>query len=235
MQTDTHMTITDRMNDGYNTLMMKYAIGALDEAQSLVVASHLSISDKGHDLLKAYEALGGYHVEHECDPVSMDDVSLQSVLNRLDDSPKRAEAIRSEFSHNNYNHIDKNLPDTIKQAIQSCGKNKASRGWKSIYPGFQSMDLHLNCNKSSARFLQAEPGVKSPNHTHGGLEITLVLDGAFHDETGSYTRGDLIVTDEFCDHMPVACPDNGCLCLVASDAPIKLKGIASMLNPFLKK
>ncbi|MCD8563338.1 MAG: cupin domain-containing protein [Alphaproteobacteria bacterium] len=78
------------------------------------------------------------------------------------------------------------------------------------------------------------PGLKTPEHKHGGLELTLVLGGAVMDSEGIYRRGDLLVADETLTHSPQACPKAGCVCMVVTSAPVKLTGFMSFLNPFLK-
>jgi putative transcriptional regulator len=83
--------------------------------------------------------------------------------------------------------------------------------------------------------MRIEPGVGAPRHTHGGMEITLVLDGAYADATGTYGRGDVQVADDGVEHEPVAVGEKTCLCLVVSDAPIKLTGFfGRLLNPFIR-
>ena len=56
------------------------------------------------------------------------------------------------------------------------------------------------------RLLKVAPGHGIPEHGHGGAELTLVLRGSFHDETGRYARGDVADLDETVEHQPVADP-----------------------------
>ncbi len=214
------------MQSGYEALLFGYAAGNLDEAQSLVVATHLTFSEKARRIVKQCEDMGGALIETQCEPVSMCDSALNNVLSRIENETKCAEHKHACCQKEALGfEIPKPLAETVTgEPIK----------WKSLFPGMKAYDLPLSCNKSVARFMKADPGHVSPHHSHGGMEITLVLDGAFSDETGLYHRGDLIVTDEDCDHTPKACPKNGCICLVVSSEPIKLTGIASLLNPFLK-
>ena len=53
------------------------------------------------------------------------------------------------------------------------------------------------------RLLKVAPGHGIPEHGHGGAELTLVLRGSFHDETGRYARGDVADLDETVEHQPV--------------------------------
>lgn len=223
MNTETHNTL----QNGYEALLFGYASGCLDEAQNLIVASHLTFSSKAREFIKRCEAIGGAIIETECEPVSMSTYALENVMAQID-APSKTQA-PSEKSEHPENPLDFDVPTPI---VQTLASQKIE--WKTLFPGMKAMDLDLNCKESTARFMAARPGLVSPHHSHKGMEITLVLDGAFSDETGQYHRGDLIVTDETHDHTPTACKMMGCTCLVITTAPIKLKGIASLLNPFLK-
>jgi putative transcriptional regulator len=74
-----------------------------------------------------------------------------------------------------------------------------------------------------ASLLWARPGRALPNHGHHGLELTLVLEGEFHDHRGSFGEGDVSVADETLDHRPVA-GDTPCVCFSVLFAPIALSG-----------
>lgn len=69
-----------------------------------------------------------------------------------------------------------------------------------------------------------------PEHTHTGYEITLLLDGEFEDDMGSYCPGDFIVLDGQHTHQPTT--EHGCLCFtVVSDSLHFTKGFNKLLNP----
>jgi putative transcriptional regulator len=68
-----------------------------------------------------------------------------------------------------------------------------------------------------------------PAHTHRGLELTLVIDGAFHDVRGRFGVGDISVADENLDHRPVAETDRPCIAFSVMEAPIRLTGSLKQL------
>lgn len=73
-------------------------------------------------------------------------------------------------------------------------------------------------------------GGEIPEHTHTGFEVTLLLDGEFSDEEGSYVPGDFIWQDGSHQHTPLT--KNGCLCFtVVSSALHFNKGLSKLLNP----
>lgn len=90
--------------------------------------------------------------------------------------------------------------------------------------------LQLDENEIHTSLLQIAAGGGVPEHTHKGFELTLLLDGTFHDESGEYVKGDFIMLDSSHQHHPVS--NEGCLCYtVANDALHFTQGINKLLNP----
>jgi putative transcriptional regulator len=88
--------------------------------------------------------------------------------------------------------------------------------------------------KVTARLLRIPAGRPVPEHSHGGFELTLVLCGAFEDESGAYHRGDLQEADEEITHQPLALPQEDCICLAITGAPLRFKSLAARIaQPFL--
>lgn len=216
--------------DKYEYLLMRYASGCLDQAQTMIVTAHLGLSDKGHDLLKKFSSMGGTMLKDKCAPSKMSEGCLDNILAKIDNDEIKPEKVIADS-------LD--LPDDhcLTKCIQSNlkpGKSKKIK-WQSFYPGICFIDLPLECTKSKAQLIKAAPGKKAPAHTHGGLEITLLLDGAMIEHGETYNVGDLIVHDETAEaHSPMACPENGCVCLAVSTAPMKFTGFARILNPFIR-
>ena len=70
-----------------------------------------------------------------------------------------------------------------------------------------------------------------PQHNHKGFELTLLLDGSFSDEMGTYHKGDFIWLNNQHNHKPFS--EEGCLCFtVADDALEFTQGLSKLLNPF---
>jgi putative transcriptional regulator len=55
--------------------------------------------------------------------------------------------------------------------------------------------------------------------------MTLVLQGAYRDETDRFGRGDIEIGDETMNHTPVAEAGEDCICLIATDARLKFEGL----------
>ncbi|AAZ24774.1 ChrR family anti-sigma-E factor [Colwellia psychrerythraea] len=90
--------------------------------------------------------------------------------------------------------------------------------------------IQLNENEIHSSLLHIQPGGGVPEHTHKGFELTVLLAGSFHDESGEYVKGDFIMLDSSHQHHPIS--SNGCLCYtVANDALHFTHGINKLLNP----
>jgi len=217
-----------RLMEGYELLLLGYAAGILDQAQDLIVSSHLALSPAGRQFVGRCESIGGALLEHECAPVSMSHHSLQACLEKLDQPEPQPSAASEETLFPE----DIDLPCMLKKIL--CAQRKRPHWHRSFY-GMKSFSLELECKNSAAKFMKIDPAVSTPTHGHRGIEITLVLDGAFTDGVAEYQRGDLIVADEDLEHKQTTHADQGCTCFVVSSAPIKLSGLASLLNPFLRR
>ena len=64
-----------------------------------------------------------------------------------------------------------------------------------------------------------------PDHGHQGIEMTLVLQGAFMDDDGYFSRGDVEMADSDLHHTPVADIHEDCICLAVTDAPLQFQGL----------
>ncbi|MFT5758353.1 MAG: putative transcriptional regulator [Alteromonadaceae bacterium] len=108
--------------------------------------------------------------------------------------------------------------------------NNMSLGKKGHIGKLTRARLQLNENEIHTSLLHIAPGGGVPQHTHKGFELTLLLDGSFHDEHGEYVKGDFIMLDGSVQHHPISA--QGCLCYtVANDALHFTQGINKLLNP----
>jgi putative transcriptional regulator len=88
---------------------------------------------------------------------------------------------------------------------------------------------------ASARLLYIPAGQSVPDHGHRGMELTLVLQGAFRDDTDRFGVGDLEIASEELEHTPVAEAGQDCICLAATDAPLRFNAlIPRLLQPFFR-
>jgi putative transcriptional regulator len=70
------------------------------------------------------------------------------------------------------------------------------------------------------RLVRIAPGKALPEHGHGGGELSLVLRGAYRDQLGRFTIGDIADLDGTAVHRPVVEDASPCICLVAAEMPV---------------
>jgi len=119
----------------------------------------------------------------------------------------------------------KDIPYALPRSLQNMEIGKTANIGK-----LARSRIQLNENEVHTSLLHIEPGGSVPEHTHKGFELTLLLDGSFHDEHGEYVKGDFIMLDGSKQHHPVS--THGCFCYtVANDSLHFTQGINKLLNP----
>ncbi len=210
------MTITHHLSDD---LLMSYSAGRLPEAFALVVATHISLCDDCRARLLAFDAVGGALVER-CGTVAMRDDSLEAVLARLDDTPPAAPVPRRRGG----------LPQPLQDYL-GCDLSEVK--WRSVGMGVRQSVLPTE-RGASARLLYIPSGAALPDHGHRGMELTLVLQGAFIDDGARFGPGDIEIADAQMQHTPIADIGSDCICLAATDARLRFNGVMQRIaQPFL--
>ncbi|SLN15408.1 Anti-sigma-E factor ChrR [Aquimixticola soesokkakensis] len=211
------------------SVLAAYAAGTLPEPFALVVASHVSLCDACRADVAGYEAVGGAvletvfdRIEDGGDAITMSPDALAQVMAKLDDmvldtdpAPRASDPV---------------FPAPL---LDYVGGGVDAVKWKRIGGGVKQAVLQ-NSAEGSVRLLYIPAGMAVPDHTHGGLELTMVLQGAFSDETGRFLRGDVETGDEDLEHTPIAEAGMPCICLAATDAPLKFTSlIPRLIQPFI--
>lgn len=202
------------------SLLVAYAAGSLEQSFALVVAAHVSLCDECRVQLSAHEAVGGALLDVQAKQ-NVSAAMRNAIFAQLDDEPKAEPETACERSGV--------FPGPVMQAL----KGKPPR-WKSIGGGVRQTLLGAD-DEGTVRLLYIPPGKAVPDHGHNGIELTLVLQGAFSDETGRFGVGDLEVADDTLEHTPVAEHGAPCICLAATDAPLRFNSlIPRLLQPLLR-
>lgn len=196
-------------------LLAAYAAGSLPPAFALVVATHVSICHDCRAALEGHHALGGALLEANAG-ATLSSGFKENVLSLLDDPAPAAVQTPAAKASGVY-------PAPIMEAL----KNKPPR-WRSLGLGLKQAIISAD-EGGSVRLLHIPAGQAVPDHGHNGMELTLVLQGSFSDETGSFGRGDLEIADEDLDHTPVADGGLPCICLAATDAPLRFHSLVPRL------
>ncbi|RVT83285.1 transcriptional regulator [Rhodobacteraceae bacterium CCMM004] len=197
-------------------LLMAYSAGTLPEAFSLVVASHVSLCDECRARLGAYDAVGGAMLE-DCGVASLGANAYAETLARIAERPEAPVPPPSADLAT--------FPAPLRDYV---GGDLDAVQWRAVGGGVKQAILPTSAD-ASVRLLSIPGGAAMPDHGHRGAELTLVLQGAFHDEDGTFARGDVEVADEHLNHRPVAARGVPCICLAATDAPLRFSGLMPRL------
>ncbi|KAB2847114.1 MAG: transcriptional regulator [Hyphomicrobiaceae bacterium] len=196
--------------------LIAYAAGALGEALSVVVASHLDVCGECRREAMRMNRLGGAIMDASpSEPLASSDagVVLRGGKVPAQDRP----AVPAKHG----------LPRPLARLL---GKPLELIAWKAVAPGVKLYSLPLSPGASGhLALLKVAPGRGIPDHGHGGSELTMVLQGAFRDEHGIYRIGDVEDIDGEHEHQPVVEGEETCICIIASEAKALFKGWAGRL------
>lgn len=211
------MTIRHHLSD---QLLMAYSAGELPEAFGLIVATHLSMCDDCRARAASFDAVGGALVEASSAPSGPMDDMLARILSlpqtrAVPQAPRRRTALPAPLT----DYVGGDL-DAVR--------------WRSVGMGVKQAILSTD-KAATARLLYIPGGQSVPDHGHRGMELTLVLQGAFRDETDRFGPGDVEIASEDVEHTPVAENGEACICLAATDAPLRFRSLIPRLaQPFLR-
>lgn len=213
------MTIKHHLTDG---LLMGYSAGTLPEAFNLVVATHISLCDECRSRMHSFDAVGG-EVMLDAGQVAMDDNSFAATLALI------ANDNNATTSNGSVDKPRSGPGDIFPTPLQSyLGGDLDRVKWRRIGGGVSQAVLKTSAD-ATVRLLKIPGGVAVPDHGHRGTELTLVLQGAFKDETDSFGAGDVEVANEEMVHQPVAVEGQDCICLAATDAPLRFSRLLPRL------
>lgn len=203
-------------------ILMAYAAGQLPEALSLVVATHLSMCDDCRALAAGCDAVGGVVLER-ADAAAMADDALDACLARIADMPALPVPAAAPRPRG---EVPAPLADYV-------GPSLAAVNWRPVGMGVKQAVL-ASGEGASARLIYIPAGQAMPDHGHRGVELTLVLRGAFIDGAVRFGPGDVEIADETTEHTPVAEAWSDCICLTANVGRLRFQGFLPRLaQPFV--
>ncbi|MBY0559768.1 ChrR family anti-sigma-E factor [Hyphomicrobium sp.] len=187
--------------------LVSCSAGSMPEALAAVMASHISLCKRCRRELAIMETIGASLIDE------VPSASLTSGIGILKDS-KEPKALASG---------EGDVPAALRKHVGPWLKDVP---WKWAGFGVWQHRIPLSGRaKASLRLIRVSPGLKLPDHGHSGSEMTLVLRGFFTDNTGSYGVGDVADMNEGDEHAPIAGLGDDCICLVASEGPMRFNSI----------
>ena len=202
--------------------LWSYASGSLDEASSVLVASHLALCPECRADVARMEALGGEMLE-DVGTAAVSASSLDAIMAHLDGPA----LVKSTPPVEKIPANDSVLPRPLRDYV---GSGVDAVAWSRLTTGIEYFDLPVRAEGRRARLIKIAPGTHVPSHGHGGEEMTMVLAGGYTDEFGSYERGDVETTDVTQAHQPVADAGEPCICLTVTRGALIPSAIFSLLN-----
>ncbi|WP_172299378.1 ChrR family anti-sigma-E factor [Pseudoruegeria sp. HB172150] len=196
-----------------------FAAGQLAQPFAVVVASHLAMCPVCQRAYREQIAIGGAVLDQlPGKPVSQ---GLKTgVMDMLDDTPAEPVPLPT---------LPAPYPLPLSQYFGAEGPKWSAIGMKA------RQSILQNDANGSLRLLYIPQGRAVPDHGHSGPEFTLVLKGNYTAAGQTYAAGDVEIADEDVEHTPVAGPDEPCICLAATNAPLRFGAfLPRILQPLLK-
>lgn len=198
--------IKHHLNDA---ILMAYSAGTLPEAFNLIVATHLSMCDACRAHAASFDAVGGEVLDQMVKEHPVSDSSLAATMALIAGGP--VDQITAPVQR----------PGILPAPLQSyVGGDLDAIKWKPMGMGVKQAILPTSSD-ATARLLFIPAGTAMPDHSHHGMEMTMVLKGAFQDEDDYFARGDVEIADSETQHTPVADIHEDCICLAVTDAPLQ--------------
>ena len=196
--------------------LFSYVAGALGQGAALVVACHLSVCEHCQQRVRKLETIGGALLE-KGSLSAVSDNSLLHVLERLDTEPLETSVISAPQ--------DSEVPRPLASYV---GDSLDDIPWKKVVSGLWIHNLSSQ-GEGVTRLLRVAPGKTAFPHTHRGSELTQLLRGSYSDDVGRFSSGDVADLDDRITHQPLVDSDHDCICLIATEFPLRYTSLMGKL------
>lgn len=195
--------------------LIRYAAGRLPDSFRRVIQSHVSVCQECREAVEDATELSalmclamrgnrlGFDVKRFVNDLDDEDVDGRSIAARDADS-------EADFGG-------------VVEQLLAVGGEQTLR-WRAAGRGMSYVRLRTDDDMGRLWLLRAEPGTVLPEHGHRGDELTLVLKGAYFNRERLFKAGDIEEADDTVEHKPVVASDEPCICLAATDAPLRFRG-----------
>ena len=211
--------------------LLAHASGSLGIAHQFVVATHAMNCTECYSAIRTAEHIGGILLDG-LTPTALRRDALQRCLVWLDKPETTSRADRPAHLAPHVGELI--LPPTLR------GFQPGNLRW--LAPGIRHATLFRD-KRSALHFLRMRANVVLPEHSHRGLELACVLQGACHDESGHYFVGDVSEMGEVDEetpqhgggeHLVVADPPGDCICILATSGRLRFRSwLTRLLQPLL--
>lgn len=204
--------------------LLSYSAGALSSAMTMVAASHIENCQHCRDSLSDADQIGGSLLQQQR-PTTAPESAREAMLAMLDtDAPVIGPMVDDVVAPADADR----LPTALHPWF---GKSIRALRWRRVAPGVQRIRAS-GVSGGDLMLLRIAPGSRLPLHSHGGNELTMILQGAYDDVLGHFGPGDVADLDGEIEHQPVTSPGVPCICVAATDAPLVFSNwLARSLQP----
>ena len=212
--------------------LLAHASGSLGVAHRFVVATHAMNCADCHNAILAAERIGGVLLDGLA-PTALQPEALRLCLARLETATASTRAHRPADPPPRVGKLM--LPPALH------GLQPGKLRW--LAPGVRHATLFKD-ERGTLHLLRVNSNMALPQHSHRGLELACVLQGACHDESGQYLAGDVSEVgdeDETAaqqggnrEHLVVTDPPGDCVCILATTGRLRFRNpLVRLLQPIM--
>ncbi|RTZ16067.1 transcriptional regulator [Vibrio aquaticus] len=210
-----------------DSMLKAYAEGLLDDVSAFTIATHIESCPKCRYQVTQFESQCGLDLVNTSVDTNDDFSSMLDDILALEQNSDPFRAPRKP-TFIEVNGKKFRLPLSLSRFREDISD------WKSYGGKVFSASVDIS-SQARVNLMYIAEDVRIPQHTHKGLESTLVLHGGFSDEDGHYGIGDFLLKDASIKHSPFTKLGEDCLCLTVLTEPmIFTQGVARVFNLFGK-
>lgn len=203
--------------------LVEFAAGSSQTGISIALSVHLHFCSQCRQKLSELESTSAVLFEQQA-PAPVANTAFSSLMDRIQREPTAPAPTAKATTQRFPRALAALIPDSLDEL-----------DWRQPMKNLRVSQLLTDDSGLIIGLHHMKAGGRVPNHQHRGEEISVVLEGGFSDQLGSYAAGDFIQRSGKDTHSPQADADGDCLILSVVEAPIKLTGpLGWILNPFLK-
>jgi len=209
--------------------IQEYSAGVLSESMETLIACHLTLCPTCRQRAQLSDDIGGAVLMNEREVSSLS-VSAEDII-AMDPEHMLGGAGNQAADKPNENIIA-GVPRPLGRLLPSAIEDLP---WKSFGPGLKQYNLSTQSRKHGAfKLMSLGPGSTMSSHTHSHRELTFIVSGSYSDGIGRFAAGDIADLSSDHHHTPHVDSDVPCVCLIATDAPVKFDGLlGKIMQPFV--
>ena len=208
--------------------LMDYALGNLDNRFDTVLRTHLAVCSSCRESVSVAEQFGGELLATLMPEAPS--ANAAASARTICDNHEQQSTDDCEISR----AADIAVGDDIEQFVKTfLDSSLDALPWRGIGKGLKLCRLGTT-EDVRLWMLRGSPGTVLPEHTHTGGELTLVLKGSYFCGNRIYGPGDIEDADESTEHQPVITRDGECICLAATEGPLRFRAwLPRTLQPLI--